>query len=43
MDLKEQMASRESSGQQLQALGIKLPVLPESFGTYVKARQTGNL
>jgi hypothetical protein len=48
MDLKEQMATRESSGtvsaeQQLQALGIKLPTMPESFGDYVEAMQTGNL
>ncbi|OUL36539.1 hypothetical protein BV372_07180 [Nostoc sp. T09] len=48
MDLKEQMVTRESSGpvsaeQQLQALGIKLPALPESFGAYVEAMQMGNL
>ncbi|HYO79793.1 MAG TPA: hypothetical protein VES20_00200 [Bryobacteraceae bacterium] len=48
MDLKEQMATRESSGpvsaeQQLQAVGIKLPALPESFGDYVEAMQIGNL
>jgi hypothetical protein len=47
MDLKEQMATRKSSGtvsteQQLQAIGIKLPVLPESFGADVEAMQTGN-
>jgi hypothetical protein len=29
--------------QQLQALGIKLPALPESFGAYVEAVQTDNL
>ncbi|MBW4611481.1 MAG: hypothetical protein KME22_30935 [Hassallia sp. WJT32-NPBG1] len=27
----------------MQALGIKLPALPESFGDYVEAMQTGNL
>ena len=43
MDLKEQMATCESFGQQLQALGIKLPVLPESYEVYVEAMQTGNL
>jgi hypothetical protein len=48
MDLKEQMATRESSGTvsvepQLQALGIKLLALPESFGADVETMQTGNL
>jgi hypothetical protein len=46
--LKEQMATRESSGtvsaeQWLQALGIKLPALPKSFGAAVEATQSGTL
>ena len=45
---KEQMATGEdprptSAEQQLKELGIKLPVPPEPFGTYVEAVQTGNL
>ena len=42
------MVARESSRpagaeQRLKELGIKLPVPPEPFGTYVEAVQTGNL
>src|SRR6266566_337130 len=45
---QEQMGTREGSGptsaeQRLKELGIKLPVPPEPFGTYVEAVQTGNL
>jgi enamine deaminase RidA (YjgF/YER057c/UK114 family) len=45
---KAQLITRESSRpasaeQRLQELGIKLPVPPEPFGTYVEAVQTGNL
>ena len=32
-----------SAEQRLKELGIKLPALPEPFGTYVEAVQTGNL
>ena len=32
-----------SAEQRLKELGIKLPAPPEPFGTYVEARQTGNL
>ena len=47
-NLKEQMATRESSGpasaeQRLKELGIKLPTPPAPFGAYVEAVQTGNL
>jgi len=46
--LKEKMVTREVSRsataeQRLKELGIKLPVPPEPFGTYVEAVQTGNL
>jgi enamine deaminase RidA (YjgF/YER057c/UK114 family) len=34
---------RISAEQRLKELGIKLPVPPEPFGTYVEAVQTGNL
>ena len=34
---------RVSAEQQLKELGIKLPVPPEPFGTYVEAVQSGNL
>ena len=37
---KDQPATAE---QRLKELGIKLPVSPEPFGTYVEAVQTGNL
>src|SRR6266566_1959098 len=45
---KEQMGTREgsrpaSAEQRLKELGIKLPVPPEPFGTYVESVQTGNL
>ena len=44
---KEQMATREGSQagaeERLKELGIKLPALPEPFGTYVEAVQTVNL
>jgi enamine deaminase RidA (YjgF/YER057c/UK114 family) len=45
---KAQPITRESSRparaeQRLKELGIKLPVPPEPFGTYVEAVQTGNL
>ena len=45
---KEQMGTGEgsrpaSAEQRLKELGIKLPVPPEPFGTYVEAVQTGNL
>src|SRR5258708_32711073 len=45
---KEQMITREgsrpaSAEQRLKELGIKLPVPPEPFGSYVEAVQTGNL
>ncbi len=45
---KEQMVTREGSRpagaeQRLNELGIKLPALPEPFGAYVEAVQTGNL
>ena len=45
---QEQMGTREGSRpvgaeQRLKELGIKLPVPPEPFGTYVEAVQTGNL
>src|ERR1700674_5774972 len=45
---KEQMGTREGSRpigaeQRLKELGIKLPVPPDPFGTYVEAVQTGNL
>ena len=47
-NLKEKMVTREVSRsataeQRLKELGIKLPVPPEPFGTYVEAVQTGNL
>ena len=43
-----QMESREGSGsssaeQRLKELGIRLPMPPEPFGTYVEAVQTGDL
>jgi len=45
---QEQMETSEgsrpiSAEQRLKELGIKLPVPPEPFGTYVEAVQTGNL
>ena len=45
---KEQMVNREgsrpgSAEQRLKELGIKFPVPPEPFGTYVEAVLTGNL
>jgi hypothetical protein len=45
---QEHMGTREASRptsaeQRLKELGIKLPVPPEPFGTYVEAVQTGNL
>jgi enamine deaminase RidA (YjgF/YER057c/UK114 family) len=45
---KEQMVTSEgprpgSAEQRLKELGIKLPMPPEPFGTYVEAVQTGNL
>src|SRR5467141_2019525 len=45
---RRQMVAREGSRpagaeQRLKELGIKLPVPPEPFGTYVEAVQTGNL
>src|SRR5216110_3131430 len=45
---KEQMVTSEGSRpagaeQRLKELGIRLPALPEPFGTYVDAVQTGNL
>jgi enamine deaminase RidA (YjgF/YER057c/UK114 family) len=45
---QEQMVTSEdsrptSAEQRLQELGIKLPVPPEPFGSYVEAVQTGNL
>jgi enamine deaminase RidA (YjgF/YER057c/UK114 family) len=45
---KQQMVTREgsrpaSAEQRLKELGIKLPVPPEPFGTYVEAVQTGKL
>jgi enamine deaminase RidA (YjgF/YER057c/UK114 family) len=48
MNAKEQMVRGEGSRpagaeQRLKELGIKLPVPPEPFGTYVEAVQTGNL
>src|ERR1700686_5295112 len=47
-NLKEKMGTREVSRsataeQRLKERGIKLPVPPEPFGTYVEAVQTGNL
>ena len=37
------MVARDDVEQRLSALGIKRPALPEPFGTYVEAVQTGNL
>src|SRR5215470_18595551 len=47
-DSKEQKATREgprqaSAEQRLKELGIRLPVPPAPFGSYVEAVQTGNL
>jgi enamine deaminase RidA (YjgF/YER057c/UK114 family) len=47
-NLKAKTVTREgsqpaSAEQRLKELGIKLPVPPEPFGTYVEAVQTGNL
>src|ERR1700688_1099061 len=47
-NLKEKMVTREVSRsataeQRLKELGIKLPVPPQPFGTYVEAVQSGNL
>src|ERR1700754_788 len=33
----------DSAERRLQELGIQLPAAPTPFGTYVEARQTGNL